>query len=286
MLALTPLLLLRMYGALGFDLLQAGPTWIRGIDLTLASTVGSAPHLFAVWLHAVPGSSLMPGAWLRVVWALLVYIGIAFGLLRPSSREARWGTGLLVAFVSLYALSPVYESGGGHQTGIGYRHLAYISPLMVLLAMNGLSGFSRRTGNGIAAGIIILGIGAGFTSYSMARSAVPSAAEGVGIVLAWKLGHDVPRLLAIIDASPFGGDPLMLEGVGTGYASAIVPTGDIATLVEKIGEHPTAHHEALKRGILKAFGPAFAPRPPAELLPEVRRALERVGGSSTTRAVP
>ena len=71
-LALIPLVLLRVYGDLGFDLQQAGPTWIRGIDLSLGSTVGNVPNVIAVWLHAVPGSSLMPGVGLRVAWVSLV----------------------------------------------------------------------------------------------------------------------------------------------------------------------------------------------------------------------
>ena len=79
--------------------------------------------------------------------------------------------------------------------------------------------------------------------------------------------------------------PYETEGVGTGYAAAIVPTGDLAALVEKISEHPARHYGALKRGILKAFGPELrAPQLSAETPPG--RAARVGAGRRTLTGIP
>jgi hypothetical protein len=256
---LLPLILLQFFGDLGFELIRDGSVWVRGLDLNPVKIISRVTNLLPVWLKTIPGSSLLPGIWLRVVWAILVYIGIAVGIKWNDSAETCWGTALLIGFVAIYALSPIYEQSGGHDVAIAYRHLAYITPLMLLLSLNGLSKTSRVFGNSIAVVIILLGLWGGWVRFNNTSTPQDIPAEPVGVVLAWKLGHDVPRLVSLIELASFGNDVRVLQGVGAGYATALIPNENIQGLIDKIHEHPAEHHDALKQGVSNAFAPGTTP---------------------------
>lgn len=272
--AVLPLVLLRVFGDFGFQLQGGGLTWIRGLDLSPVAALGRILNLPLVWLHPVPGSSLLPGTWLRVAWAVLIYGGIAVSVLRNATPETRWGAGLLIGFVSVYAVSPVYEAGGGHDTMLAYRHLAYITPLMALLALHGFSQGPNWIGRALGTSVVLLGVYGGVASYNRPAPDVRAWSAPTGTLLAWKLGHDVPRLLALLEWASLDSDSALVEGLGAGYASAVLPTSGVPKLISTLRQHPVEHHAALTRGVESAFEPTFIPQLPTSLLPQVLAALD------------
>ncbi len=258
-LASLPLLYLQIFGDLGFDLLAREPFWIRGLSLNPANIIASLPNLLFVWLAPIPGASLLPGIPWRLVWAALVYVGLIVGLVKDRSIETRWGTLFLVGYSAVYALSPTYEPSVAHTTAIAYRHLAYILPLLVLLALNGFWRLPRLWRYSLATAVILLGIGGGLARFQDTSPPEHMPIEPVGVVLAWKYGHDTPRLLALVETADIAQTDLFWQGVGGGYATIFLDRGDVEGLLAKIGEYPPEHQPALRQGIRNAFAPGRTP---------------------------
>ncbi|MEO6325017.1 MAG: hypothetical protein ABIT01_08850 [Thermoanaerobaculia bacterium] len=279
-------LLVRVTVPTGFLLQPHGPLSVRGLDF-LSPPLGDLLSLWRrVFSHTLPGATQLPALAglgkesLRVGFVLVAAGGVLLAILRRETRRAAaLGALVLVTWLLLYAASPLFGPRRDFDDFIYYRHLAFILPLLSLLA---LAGFSARR-HALRLGALVLiatSIAAGVNALRDVKASVPNDTS-TGWVLAHKLGHDPDRLIRLLEVGgPRRRD--LVFGYGWGYAAALFETADATSPAGLAGVErvrrvaalvPVELRGAFGEGIRFAFGPGITPRLDPRVLELILRAL-------------
>lgn len=279
----------RTHADAGFHLAGYSVSSIRGTTFSLMEA-STYDHVFAVWTHQFPGSTLLesdlPGSshTLRVLWLTLVFTGwggyFLSRVLRSSPPAASMGFWLIPLFVTLYAVSPFFDDETHTRNFIAYRHFAYILPLVSLYAIHGL--FSLRVHHVLLPLYLFCGIKGYFHMFDH-KPATYLPVKEAGWVLCAKFGHDVGRLTGIVEATRYDQAELrkgigwslgttLFEGLRKEDSLALRPKLDF--LVQTLQEFPASYRPTLVMGVEYAFEGPVLPKLDPGILDRIHERLQ------------
>ncbi|MGD1847005.1 MAG: hypothetical protein ACFB10_16570 [Salibacteraceae bacterium] len=279
--AILPHLLLRTLLDPGFELQAFQEGGIRGQGWFLWTNHEVWYHRFwKLIYHALPGSSYMPdlfglgAGWVRKIWLIPGLIGFFIVSRRFLSKTAGVGAGvtMVLVFLLLYALSPFFTEAGDSFIFVSYRHLTFVLPLFVVLAIGGWWSWPKW-GPRIAVAWIGFGILGTFIMVVKADKPTATFDPAIGWGLAQKFGHEPETLMKILDEAPESQQPDIVKGMGWGTSSAILEaTGDPRPeksdkLLSYIHQYPPQWQPVLQEGVRMAFEPWITPTLDSNFVP-------------------
>lgn len=277
---LAPLAALRALFDTGFGLECLSGMSIRGIDFELPTILGTASRSWHLLVDALPATSLLPGlvrhdaGLTRLLWGLVVVMGLIFAIRRPERRAALVVIAVTVSWVVLFAASPFGIPPRTATTLIEVRHSTYILPLVVALAVHGLAT-SGRALQLVAVVLIALSTTGTWLNEPPRLPPRLEAWHGTGWILGRKLGHDPERLTRLLRTCPDSNRRALVEGVGWGIAATLLQGVDdpgdprideVARLVQRFA--PELRLMVID-GVRSAFSPTVSPRLNRHLLPSL-----------------
>ncbi len=210
---------------LGLHIEGLGPWSVRSLPLTDINVQHIAGRFAELWAQTLPtglfSSPFGPGPLGPGI--AFVVMGIAGVLLtalrRPTRAISADAVVIIVGFSLAWLLSPLSELPTGHRDYFAWRHLTWMLPLFVAVALHGWA--LRPWAGWLAAGA------ASTASLALLLQGpvqpVPQADDAaVGWILGRKLGHDPARLAAIVDAASAPRRAALRQGCGWGVVAATV----------------------------------------------------------------
>jgi hypothetical protein len=252
---------------LGFHQPDHGISSIRGVELAPQSPAQWPARWWSTWRASLPGATQLPemggvpALALGRAWVALA-LGLSLGALRGRRAASCLALLLLALYTLAYAASPFAHIDVGPASYVAYRHLAYVLPLLAVVAFEG----ARRCGRpGLVAGCMLCLVGAAALVLAPPAQRQESADRAAGWILASKLGHDPARLERLLDlVEPTVGDDLAL-GYGWGYAASRLggheapATAQIEDLAQLVGRFSGRTRGRVIQGTALAFRPGVSP---------------------------
>ncbi len=284
-----PHLALRLFADHGFALDSNHWLAIRGVSFQSPSASDLVHRLFETLRLTLPGASLLPALGARWIWATLCYVGVVFAMMDRTRRHTSLlGALVILSFVVMYAASPFFESYTDKSSEVAYRHLTYIIPLLVSMAVYG-SVCGKGARRAVAVALIGLGCWGGLDTWVRASPPSSPAYDGAGWILGQKFGHDPHRLARLLEIAPPETRRQLAVGYGWGLAAALLAEtfgGEeerIQRLIELVDRFPGHVHPWVVEGTERAFEPFVTPELDPSLLPLLRQALRENYSASPTQ---
>lgn len=266
-------ILVREFMDPGFHLHEFQSNSIRGEVFSLSGVniwerIFEIPQVMANSVTALP-HPIESAAFVKVIFyasCLLAIIG--FIIDHQKEKFSKFNVviiSMILIFYTLYLLSPFYnsETNGNH---IVFRHLTYITPLLFLFIIIGLSAIKYKV---VIIPLFFIGIFQSICLFKIENkheSEIPIKAAGW--VLAKKLGHQPETLISIIEDNPEKRD-LLIQGVAWGTSGSLLINANpkeatqsnqkIKDLIELLLKYPESYQINLYEGLKFSFSDQVTP---------------------------
>lgn len=265
----------RTYADSGFHLNTFDSSSIRGVSFGF-DQINNISNLYNLWFGPV-AQSFVSGIQSEFLLLYVEYflVGIlliglilcAYRFIKNKAQNVYILPFLIIPlFLLIYAFSPFYHEvdAAGHY--IGYRHLTYIFPFLVLFCLYGLQFFKLSQ----FAIPLFLFLSIYVSSLSFLNKKYDVEISNVtGWVLGKKMGHDTPKLRSIVEQ--FDGDKKqLLRGISWGITSALfeeikdekdpLVLKNVRKLYSILNAYPEAEKCNLIGGVVFGLGHKVTPR--------------------------
>jgi hypothetical protein len=287
-LALLPYLCCRLFIEQSFAFEDPGIFSVRDLSFENPFSAEQASHLYKVWYTSLPASFFLSAVnWLSsrfhttIVLAFLLpalFIAVRKGSADPPKLLASL---LILCFVVIYSLSPVYTASIEHKSYIDYRYMSYLLPFLLALM---ISSFVSLPKAGVLISYTWISLCAFFSLVyiSHLQPAKIALYEPAGWVLAKKYGSEPHKLLQIVQAYDEATQQEMKKGFGWGISTGLLrdEKAPATAAVEKINilyrQFPPSDRQFVREGILFSFDAYVTPRLDPAIFPVLKMKLEAV----------
>lgn len=169
---------------------------------------------------------------------------------------------VIVLFFVSYLFSPFYHSpdSGNYIT---FRYLAYITPLVALFIIIGLSAIKQKW---FVITFLVFGLFQSSQLFTLKKEQVNDTyTKAIGWTLGTKLGHDPNQLIPIVEDN-VEESHLIVQGIGWGISTSIMSNEKkdtkqkIKQQVDLFFKYPNSYHGDLLEGIRFSFSDVVTPR--------------------------
>jgi hypothetical protein len=265
LLALCPHFLLRIFADNGFHLEEHLLSDIRGLEWSFGSH--SIKNLFSIWYNTFFASFFLSSSFLYKMLAAVLFLGslLLFVKNKIKNPGLLLSFCLIIFFVAMYALSPLYENEKQDGTFIFYRHFTYILPLVFLTMTVVYTNYAPEK-NVITYLIIISCMFSSITYFFASSLHLKNSTRAAGWILSKKYGEDPLLLIRLTETCSPSEKQELIRGFGWGTSAALLnkksssDSVSVKQLIYLYNRIPGEIKHLYKEGILFSFSPGITPK--------------------------
>ena len=266
----------------GFELSGLNMGSIRGEAFDWGN-METYKRLYKFWVNPLPESAVVIQNtnyvffWFKYIWIAIAGASLIGFFIKKGQIEQviylRFATVMILAFISIYAISPFYYEKDVFGHAFNYRHFTYILPLISFVIIWGLSLLPFKQ---LFTGVFLcLSVYLGIISFTITPTE-NKAEMPAGWVLVQKYGTNPKKLYRLINESDYNQSELLV-GIGWGISSILfndvsslnsaLVNSRCADLAGWVDDFSVENKHELTEGIVFSFGEYITPKLDTAMLP-------------------